>query len=135
MRLSATYVIRRLFVFCLTIWAAASLNFLILRLAPGDPVGAILSRMSQQGASVSGSGELIASYRKLFGLDDSLLVQYFKYVGALFRFDLGYSLSNFPTPVASIVGRALPWTIGLLLAATLLSFVIGNLLGALLVWR
>jgi peptide/nickel transport system permease protein len=135
MRLSASYVVRRLFVFVLTIWAAASLNFLILRLAPGDPVGAILSRMSQQGASVSGSDQIIHRYRKLFGLDETLLVQYGRYLRSLLHFDLGVSLSNFPTPVTDIIGRALPWTIGLLLAATFISFVVGNLLGALLVWR
>jgi peptide/nickel transport system permease protein len=135
MRLSVSYIVRRLLVFVVTIWAAASLNFVIPRLAPGDPVAAMLARMSQQGASVAGSGEIIAGYRELFGLDDSLLVQYLKYLWALAQFDLGLSLANFPTPVIDIIGNALPWTIGLLMASTLVAFVVGNTLGALLVWR
>jgi peptide/nickel transport system permease protein len=114
---------------------AASLNFIIPRLAPGDPVAAMLGRMAQQGASVQGSASIIEHYRQQFGLDDPFAVQYLKYLWALLRFDLGPSLSNFPTPVTEIILRALPWTIGLLALATLIAFGLGTLFGALLVWR
>ncbi len=133
--MSAGYVLRRLAVFFLIVWVAASLNFVILRLAPGDPVTGMLSRMGQQGASVSGSDEIIRSYRLTFGLDEPLVVQYLKFVVSYARLDFGLSLSNFPTPVSTIIGSALPWTIGLLATSTLIAFVIGTLLGALLVWR
>lgn len=129
------YLARRLPVFLGVIWAAATLNFVIPRLAPGDPVSAILAQLIRQGGSVAGSAEIIASYRATFGLDDPLLVQYLRYLAALARFDLGPSLTYFPTPVGEIVARALPWTLGLLVSATLLSFVVGTILGALLVWR
>ena len=49
--------------------------------------------------------------------------------------DLGYSLAYFPQKVSSVVLRAVPWSAGLLLFSVLLAFVIGNLLGALAVWR
>lgn len=133
--MSAGYVLRRLAVFCLIVWVAASLNFVILRLAPGDPVTGMLSRMGQQGASVSGSDEIIRSYRQTFGLDEPMVVQYLKFVVSYARLDFGLSLSNFPTPVSAIIGAALPWTIGLLATSTLIAFLIGTLLGALLVWR
>lgn len=133
--MTISYLARRLPVFLGVIWAAATLNFVIPRLAPGDPVGAILAQLIRQGGSVAGSAEIIASYRATFGLDDPLLVQYLRYLAALARFDLGPSLTYFPTPVGEIVGRALPWTLGLLVSATLLSFVVGTILGALLVWR
>lgn len=129
------YLARRLVVFLVTIWVAASLNFLILRLAPGDPIAAMLAQMSRQGGSVAGSAEIIAAYRATFGLDEPLVTQYLKFFLALLRFDLGPSLTNFPTPVTEIIGRALPWTVGLLATATVLSFALGTLLGALLVWR
>jgi peptide/nickel transport system permease protein len=135
MGLTVGYVVRRLFVFLIVIWAAASLNFVIPRLAPGDPVGAMLGRMSLQGASIEGSDQIIAQYRQMFGLDDSLPVQYVKYLRMVARLELGYSLSNFPVKVMEIIQRALPWTIGLLTTATLISFTLGTLLGALLVWR
>lgn len=133
--MTAAYLARRLLVFLLIIWVAASINFIIPRLAPGDPIAAMVGRMSQQGASVEGSAQIIESYRKQFGLDDPLPLQYVKYLWALARFDLGPSLSNFPTPVSDIIARALPWTIGLLAVATLIAFGLGTLFGALLVWR
>lgn len=129
------YVVRRVLVFVGVVWAAASLNFAIPRLAPGDPVGAILAQLSRQGGSVVGSAEIIASYRATFGLDDPMPVQYARYLAALARFDLGPSLTSFPTPVGEIIAGALPWTLGLLVTATLLSFGLGTVLGALLVWR
>jgi peptide/nickel transport system permease protein len=132
---TSSYLARRLTVFLGVIWAAATLNFVIPRLAPGDPVGAILAQLTRQGGSVAGSAEIIASYRATFGLDDPLPVQYVRYLAALARFDLGPSLTYFPTPVGEIVAGALPWTLGLLVSATLLSFGIGTALGALLVWR
>jgi len=62
-------------------------------------------------------------------------VQYMQYVRNLATFDLGYSLASFPSGVGDLVGRALPWTIGLLTIASVLSFIIGNTIGALLAWR
>jgi len=53
----------------------------------------------------------------------------------LLRFDLGFSLASFPSRVNDMVASALPWTIGLLTLATLISFVVGNLIGALMAWR
>lgn len=133
--MTASYLLRRLLTFLVVVWAAASLNFLVLHLAPGDPVSAMLTRMAQQGASVAGSGEIIARYRETFGLDEPLLTQYLSYLSALLRLDLGISLGQFPSSVSDIIGRAMPWTIILLTTATLISFVVGNLLGALLAWR
>jgi peptide/nickel transport system permease protein len=55
-----------------------------------------------------------------------------QYVGLwsrLFRGDLGPSFSSFPTPVIDLIRNALPWTLGLLVTATLISWTIGNLLG------
>ena len=45
--------------------------------------------------------------------------------------DFGPSLSAFPTPVSTLIGRALPWTVGLLSVSTILAFALGNLLGGL----
>ena len=46
-------------------------------------------------------------------------VQYFRFLGNTLRLDLGYSMANFPATVYELVGRALPWTIGLVGIATL----------------
>jgi peptide/nickel transport system permease protein len=129
------YLARRLLTFLLVVWVAASVNFLMPRLAPGDPIGAILEGLEAQGQVIPNSAELIAAYRERFGLDDSLGVQYLRYLRGVATFDLGYSLSYFPATVWEIIGRALPWTLGLLLTTTLLSFAAATILGALFAWR
>lgn len=121
--------------FLVVVWVAATLNFLILRLAPGDPVAGMLVRMAQQGGNIAGSEEIIRSYRQTFGLDEPLVAQYVRYIANYARLDFGLSLSNFPTPVSAIIGRALPWTIGLLGVSTLIAFALGTVLGAILSWH
>ena len=132
---SLKYLLRRLLVFFLTVWVAATVIFIIPRLAPGDPIGAMIARMSQTEGFVENADIIIEAWRKRFGLDDPLHVQYLRFVGNTLRFDLGYSLANFPATVSELVGRALPWTIGLVGIATFIFFTVGNLCGALLAWR
>ncbi len=132
---SLNYLLRRLMVFFLTVWVAATLIFIIPRLAPGDPIGAMIARMSRQEGFVENADLIIEAWRKRFGLDDPLHVQYLRFLGNTLRLDLGYSLANFPAKVSELVGRALPWTIGLVGIATAIFFTVGNLCGALLAWR
>ncbi|HXV44776.1 MAG TPA: ABC transporter permease [Anaerolineae bacterium] len=132
--LTKAYVIRRLGMFFLTVWLGATLIFVIPRLAKGDPVAAMISRMSAQGGTVANSGEMIAAWRARFGLDDPLPIQYLRYLGNVATFNLGYSLAYFPATVEQLVGRSIIWTIALFTLATLISFVAGNILGAMLAW-
>jgi peptide/nickel transport system permease protein len=67
----------------------------------------------------------------MYGLSGSPWQQYLAFWGRLLRGDLGPSLSTFPTPVTHLIATAMPWTLGVLLAAVLISWVVGNLLGAL----
>ena len=115
---SLNYLLRRLLVFFLTVWVAATLIFIIPRLAPGDPIGAMIARMSQQEGYVENANLIIEAWRKRFGLDDPIHLQYLRFLGNTLRLDLGYSLANFPATVAELVSRALPWTIGLVGIAT-----------------
>lgn len=132
--LTLNYVLRRFGMFLLTIWIAATIIFIIPRLAPGDPIAALVARMQQQAGRVENSAEIIEAWRERFGLNDPLPVQYIRYLGNILSFDFGYSLFSFPTTVNYMIGRALPWTMGLLSVATVLSFLIGNMGGALLAW-
>jgi peptide/nickel transport system permease protein len=133
--LTLGYFLRRLAIFFLTIWIAATLIWLIPRLAPGDPITAMVGRMIQQGGSVENSAAIIEGWRERFGLNDPLPIQYIRYLGNIIHLDFGYSLAYFPTPVSQIIGQALPWTLGLLLIAVTITFLLGNFLGALLAWR
>ena len=129
------YLIRRLGMFVLTILVGSTLIFMIPRLAPGDPVAAMVSRITAQAGFVEGSSEMIAAWRARFGLGDPLLIQYARFLYNSVTLNLGYSLANFPMRVEDLIARSMPWTIGLLSIATILSFVLGNTVGALLGWR
>jgi peptide/nickel transport system permease protein len=133
--LTPNYVLRRMGMWLLTIWLGATIIFIIPRLAPGDPVAAMVSRMMAQSGYVENSAAIIESWRARFGLDGPLWVQYLSYMKNMLTFDLGYSLASFPSRVDDMVVQALPWTIGLLTIATIISFVLGNLIGAMMAWR
>ncbi len=133
--MTAGYLARRLVVFVLTIWIAASLIWLIPRLAPGDPITAMVNRMIRSAGYIQNSDKIIEGWKIRFGLNDPLPVQYVRYLGNIIHLDFGYSLAYFPTTVNEIIGLALPWTVGLLLVATVITFLLGNFLGAIMVWR
>jgi peptide/nickel transport system permease protein len=129
------YLLRRVGMFLLTVWLGTTLIFIIPRLAPGDPITAMIGRMSAAGGRVENSEEIIAAWRARFGLDAPWHVQYLRYLRNMATFNLGYSLAYFPTQVEDMAARSMPWTIGLLSLATLMSFILGNTIGALLAWR
>jgi len=133
--LTLGYFLRRLGMWALTIWIGSTLIFVIPRLAPGDPVTAMVERLLQQAGTIENSADMINAWRARFGLDGPLHVQYFRYLSNMLRLDLGYSLANFPARVTDIVNRSLPWTVGMLAVATILSFLLGNRVGALMAWR
>jgi len=129
------YVARRVGLFLAVIWAAATLNFFLPRISGQDPVREKLMQQAAATGSVqTGLEEMVQEYQREFGLDQPLWRQYLTYLSNVARLDFGYSIANYPRTVASILGYALPWTIGLLLTTTILGFVIGTLAGALLAW-
>lgn len=127
------YIGRRLLIFAITVFIAVSVVFFLPRLLPGDPLSAVYAKMSSVGGSAA-SKELIDEYRRRFGLDKSTTDQYISFWKQLFRGDLGYSIASFPTRVSFVLRQALPWTIGLLTFTTLVSWLLGSLLGALVGW-
>ncbi|GAB4515286.1 MAG: ABC transporter permease [Anaerolineae bacterium] len=133
--LTLDYLVRRLGMFFLTIWLGATLIFIIPRLAPGDPIAAMVTRLQAQAGYVEDSTAMIEAWRARFGLDGPWHVQYLNYLRSVLTFDLGYSLASFPSQVRDMIRSALPWTVGLLSIATIISFIIGNTIGALLAWR
>jgi peptide/nickel transport system permease protein len=129
-----SYLLRRIGMFFLVVFLAVTVNFIIPRLMPGDPVEQKLSSLQATGGQSGDITAMVEAYRSRFGLDQPLLVQYGHYLLDVLRLDFGYSLVNYPQRVWDIIRSALPWTLGLLGFSTLLSFVIGSLLGALLAW-
>jgi peptide/nickel transport system permease protein len=125
-------LLTRLGFYIFTAWAAITINFLIARTLPGNPVSALLTKYQGQLNSSA-----IASLTALFGLNkhQSIWSQYGSYWGQLAHGDLGISFSQFPTPVTTLIGSYLPWTLFLVGTATVLSFLLGTGLGILAGWR
>ncbi|CAL9338446.1 Dipeptide transport system permease protein DppB [Actinosynnema sp. ALI-1.44] len=129
------YYARKLAFYLVAFWAALTLNFLIPRLMPGNPVDILMAKLAQRGGTVDPSARRAYELLLGSGSDESLLSQYSSYLGNMFRGDLGVSVSSFPTPVADIIAEALPWTLVLVGIATFLSFALGVVLGTLVGWR
>ncbi|MGF6232970.1 peptide/nickel transport system permease protein [Inquilinus ginsengisoli] len=126
------YLLRRLGQFLLVVFAGVTLSFLIAHFSPVDPIEQTVSLLTSFGSTDPRSVELLReSLRELYGTDGSLLDQYVTFWSRVLTGDFGPSLSAFPTPVMTVIGRALPWTFGLLTLATLFSWTLGNLFGAL----
>ncbi len=127
------YLIPRLLQYILVIFLGVTLTFMIPRLSPVDPVEAQVARVMASGSQVSPDAVIAMreTLTEMYGLGGSTWQQYIAFWGRLLRGDLGPSLSYFPTSVSSLIARAMPWTFGLLMASILISWIIGNLLGAL----
>jgi peptide/nickel transport system permease protein len=129
------YVVRRIAQFLIVLWAAATLNFFLPRLAPGNPVRErLLSAASEGGMLQAGIEEMVRAYNEQFGLDKPLWVQYGRYMWHIAHLDFGYSIANYPAKVSTMILGALPWTIGLLTLSAVIAFMLGTLLGALIAW-
>lgn len=126
---------KRIFFLALVIWAASTIVFFVPRLSPRNAIRERFGELARTGGfSPEDIEKLIASMTQQFGLDKPILEQYFNYLGNIIRMDFGYSLSKYPTTVTEVIAQALPWTTGLLLVTTILSFIIGTLLGAVSAW-
>ena len=126
---------QRILFLILVIWIASTITFFIPRISPKNPIRERFNQLAASGGFAPADMEkIIASYNAKFGLDKPLLEQYFTYVWGVLRLDLGVSLNKYPRTVMDLIMDSLPWTIALLFVTTILSFIIGNLLGALAAW-
>ncbi len=130
-----TYYARKIGFYVVALWAAVTLNFLIPRLMPGNPVDTLMAKLAQRGGGVDPS--VRRAYELMLGTNDgqSLPQQYFGYLGNLLHGDFGTSVSEFPAKVSDVITQSLPWTVVLVGVATVISFVLGVGLGAVVGWK
>jgi peptide/nickel transport system permease protein len=129
------YVLRKLAFYAVALWAAVTLNFIIPRLMPGNPVDILLAKITQRGGTVT--PETRKAYAILLGGDDSqpILVQYWTYLGRMLHGDLGVSIGYFPAKVTDVIATSMPWTVVLVGLATIIAATLGIVLGALVGWK
>jgi peptide/nickel transport system permease protein len=121
------YFGRKVLIYILTFFLAVTIDWLIPRFMPGNPIRTMLSRAQLH----AGAYEAIYNYYAgLFGLDLPIWQQYLNFWKALFHGDLGTSVLLFPQPVTKVIMNALPYDVFLLLPSILLSWLAGNWFGA-----
>jgi peptide/nickel transport system permease protein len=127
------YLIPRLIQYVLVIWLGITVVFLIPRITPNDPVMSMIGMMRARGSTLEPGAMdgIIRDLTEMYGLQGSWLDQYWAFWGRLFRGDFGVSFFQFPTRVNQLIATALPWTLGLLLTTTVISWVLGNIIGGL----
>jgi len=128
----ATYLLTRLGQFALVVFVGINITFIVTHATPIDPVEQSVAAATSYGATSPEAVEMMRqSLKELYGLQGGPVDQYLSFWRHVLVGDFGPSLSAFPTPVSVLIGRALPWTVALLCSSTLLTWVLGNLLGGL----
>jgi len=121
------YFGRKLLIYILTFFLAVTIDWLIPRFMPGNPIQVMLARA---GLRAEAAQMMNTYYTEAFGLDLPIWQQYLNFWNALFHGDLGTSVLVFPKPVIEVILEAVPYDIFLLLPAILLSWFAGNYFGA-----
>lgn len=122
------YFGRKLVIYLLTFFLAVTIDWLIPRFMPGDPIQILLARADLHAEAAD---LVYGYYTRAFGLDVPIWQQYLNFWSALFHGDLGMSVFLFPTPVTQAIKDAIPYSIFLLVPSILLSWYAGNKFGAL----
>ncbi len=121
------YFARKLLTYVLTFYVAVTVDWMIPRFMPGDPVSGMLAKMNLQPEAAD---KMMGFFMGAFGLDRPIWQQYLNFWSALFHGDLGISVWLFPRPVLGIIMDALPYTLALLVPAIIFSWIAGNQFGA-----
>jgi peptide/nickel transport system permease protein len=130
---SARYLARKLGFYLVAAWVALTLNFFLPRLIPGNPVEIILAHQARFGTVPPNEAQVLS---KLLGLGTgSLFSRYWQYLDSLAHLRLGLSVYEFPVPVATVIRQSIPWTVILVGMATVISFLVGTVLGVLAGWK
>ncbi|MBC7320749.1 ABC transporter permease, partial [bacterium] len=124
------YIISRLFQWLIVVFVGITVVFIIPRFTPMDPIQTTLNRVTAYSyIDPDAINKMIETLKDLYGLKGTILQQYVNFWKHLLLGDLGPSLSLFPTSVMDVIRTSLPWTIGLLMVSTFLSWITGILLG------
>jgi peptide/nickel transport system permease protein len=125
------YLATRLGFYLVALWGSVTINFLLPRLAPGDPAANLVARVATQLTPAQ-----INSMRTVYGISSApLLSQYGTYLSQLFHGNLGISITYFPTPVTQVISAAIVWTLLLGTVSLVLGFTVGVSLGIFVGWK
>lgn len=125
------YLLRQAGLYLLAAWTSLTINFILPRLMPGDPVTALIGRMHGRLRPAE-----IEAIKEAYGFTTGpILQQYFQYLSHALRGDFGISISSYPAKVSAIISTGFAWTILLGAVTLIISFVLGTALGVIIAWR
>jgi peptide/nickel transport system permease protein len=128
------WFVRRLAFYVFALWVALTINFLLPRMMPGSPIDGILQHLTP--SQLAANPGIVKTYEALVGGgNNSIWQDYVTYLSRIVHLDFGVSTSHYPTPVSTVVGQTLPYSIFLVGVAFFLSFVIGTGIGMFAAWR
>lgn len=125
-----SYILRRLAFYLVAAWVAITLNFFLPRAMPGNPLAAVLAK--NPGLDANAMKALAVQFGQ--GNQGSLLHQYVAYIGHVFTFNFGQSLT-LNQSVEGVIQSVVWWTVGLVGLSTVIAFVLGTVLGIAAGWR
>jgi peptide/nickel transport system permease protein len=115
------------------LWAALTINFFIPRFMPGSPLQALRDRTRNK-LSTQALQEMLTAFG--YKPHENIWWQYLDYLRDMFTGNWGISIgSTLGEPVTTLVGQALPWTLGLVGVATIVAFILGTVVGIVAGWR
>lgn len=120
------FLVRRLLLAVLTVWAISVLSFIIIHLPPGDYVTSYIASMSASGSAVS-EGEAQA-LREQLGLDQPVTVQYMKWMGLILQGNFGMAM-EYGRPVADVIGDRMTLTMIISIAAIIFTWAVALPIG------
>ena len=131
-----SYFLRRLLMFFLVIFTAATINFILPHLSGRDPIGeTVRQKIAGQGLTPTQGALMYKTMTHVFGLDQPLWMQYMTYLKSVATLDFGYSIADYPRKVMDIIVERGKITLPFLVVGIVISFVLGILLGGLLGWN
>lgn len=132
------FFISRLITLILVVFIGVTTVFFLPRFLPSDPVANVMAQIQNNASFMDPAAveQMRLTLSETFGLTGTLWQQYVAFLNRVFlTFDFGPSLSMYPIPVMELILDVLPWTMGLLLTTTLISWLIGNAIGLLAGFR
>jgi peptide/nickel transport system permease protein len=126
------YLLQRVAILLITGWAALTINFLIPRLMPGNPVETMIAKFQGRISTTA-----IHALELQFGLHShqGWWLQYLDYWRNILTGHLGVSVTYYPQSVGSVLAQSVPWTVGLVGLSTVIAFLAGTLIGIRSAWR
>jgi peptide/nickel transport system permease protein len=121
-----SYLVRRLILALLTIWAVSVLSFVIIQLPPGDYITSYIAQMSASGGSVS--EQEAEALRSEYGLDRPLWFQYLRWMKLVMQGRFGMAL-EWGRPVSEVIGDRLWLTMVVSVAAIILTWALALPIG------